>query len=292
MINEGMIHERISLYDLVKSYKKKFTPSLTVKDFISMVSDYTKIKKDLLRINVKSNFSHDNDRNFWEFFDIEVFNITKFNLRIEHHYFDESIILDLSKKLGEIKKDIYNKFKIPVERQEFYIHSKLDDDNYTFEAFSPFKESLTIGFAPEKINIKFKYPDNKIEERPIDLLNTGLDLTEILSKPNGYNIYFNNKLIPLCDLLIVHNIKEGDIIELKERNIFQINVKFLTGKIIKIDVDENDTILTVKFFVKIKEGIPFDQQRIIFNKQLEDNKTLADYNIKQNATVHLVLRYR
>ena len=98
-----------------------------------------------------------------------------------------------------------------------------------------------------------------------------------------------------CTLHLVLRLRGGGTEGTGVAGTKQIMIKTLQGKTMTLDVSDSDTILSVKNRITEKEGIPTDQQRLVFNgKQLEDNQTIKDYNLhlQENPTIHLVLRLR
>ena len=95
--------------------------------------------------------------------------------------------------------------------------------------------------------------------------------------------------------LLDYNIPNQSIIEAYffSENGYQLFVKTLTGKTITLNVQPYYKIVYIRELIKLKEGFPMEEQRMVYEGiQIEDNRTLADYNIQKESTIHLVLRLR
>ena len=105
------------------------------------------------------------------------------------------------------------------------------------------------------------------------------------------------KLIPFLSIYIARRPQETEANnsnnDNRNKDSYQIYIKTLTGKSIVLEVSPSDKIEDIKEKIREREGIPPDQQRFIYSgKQIEDGKTIQDYNIKPDSTLHMVLRLR
>ena len=294
MKNSGVFHEIAFLV-----HQELFDKNLMVMDVKKIIKNITGIKEENQRIKVSFNINDDNNY-FWNFQHILVYDITNFNLSFRKDSYETNIFLDLNKKIEELKRSIFEQTKIPINRQKLFLNNIELINEYTLVNEDLFKNNLELKINKEsKDSIYIKYPDSKIKIIKTDFCNTGYELIKQINPYNfdklnlKHGLLYKNKYIALNDLLVSFEIKDGDIIELIDRKTFPIHIKTLTGKTVDINVAPFDNIEYIKSLYQDKEGVPPDQQRLIYNGvMLKDNKTIFDYKIEKESTLHLVLKLR
>ena len=181
--------------------------------------------------------------------------------------------------------------------------SLVKNDNYIFIGFSfpnNFKEiKFMLGQKKESMVIIMKTLTGKIINLDVDPSDTIKTVKDLILKKEGFppeqqRFIFGGRQLEDNNTLAQYNIKNQSTIHLIfKASFFKIFLKTLTGKIINLDVIPSDTIKTVKDLIFTKEGIPPEYQRFIFGgRQLEDNNTLARYNIKNQYTIQLIFNAR
>ena len=280
-------------------------PNLQMKDIKRIIKDKKGIKEENQRFKIvfEDYFGHkNNELHLWQYLKINIYDISKYRTSIERNVYKEEIILDLNKKVEELKNMIFQQTKIPSERQLFYYdNEKLENDYlYTEEEKDIFKNKICIKISKQlKDKIYIKYPNSEKKEITTDLCNTGIELLkqinnytkDITSESEiNYNIYYKEKILPLDDLLI-HSIGKEDLIQLSKRNTIKILIKTIFGKQWYFNVDPNDTFRLLRIFIQLREGYLSSQIKLILSgKYVEDDKTIAECNFKNGSVLHLLLK--
>ena len=284
-------------------HKELLNPNLKIKDVKKIIKEETGIDEKNQQIDISFRLDNSSDENlFWNSSEITVFDKNTYRMKLTRNLYQTEIItLDLNKKIEDLKNFINEHTKIPIEKLQFKLNDRILNNDENLKSYILFGDKLSVNIIKVLNNqIRLKYPNSEEKQINTDLCNTGIEFLEeihgnSIKSPNDikYDLIYKNKKINLDDLLVHSGIKDGDLIELKERNnTFPIFVKTL-GKTFQVNVESLDTVYNLKIFIYLLEKKPPEEQRLFFKeKKLEEQKTMADYKIEKETTLHLVLRLR
>lgn len=216
----------------------------------------------------------------------------------------KTISLDVrpTDSVENVKKKIQDSERIPRDQQHLLFAGTKLEDGCTLSEYNIQGGSVLQWFPRLRGDMQiFVKPQNgdviNFKGAPYhSVKNIKLEIQCILGIPTDQQrLILADKDLEDSRTLSEYHIQSGSTLKLVLRGVggMYIVAKMISGEMIDLEADLDESIKNIKRKIQDKKGIPSEQQRLMFNgKEMNDYHTLSDYNIQNGSTVHLIKRVR